>query len=288
MPALATVLALALSASTAPDTGTLALDGGSLFYETAGAGPAVVLIHGGFGDRRMWDAQFRALASRYRVIRYDHRGFGRSPAPTAAYSPVADLGRLLDHLGVRRAHVVGNSLGGSLALDFALLRPERVARVVVVASGPSGYPATEADRARFAREIASVGAVFAAADTIGPARAAERWLEHPMIAVASRARSTRALVGAMVRENAGIFRLRHWPFESIEPSTYARLAEIRAPTLVILGARDTRLVRATAEATLAVPGSRLVVVPGADHLPQMTHPRRVTALLVEFLGAEGG
>ena len=78
------LLLLSLVFAQTVETGTVEVKGGRLYYEVAGSGPVVVLVHGGFGDRRMWDAQFRELAKRYRVVRYDHRGFGKSPAPTAA------------------------------------------------------------------------------------------------------------------------------------------------------------------------------------------------------------
>src|SRR5436190_12377724 len=114
-------------AGASPDlqSGILAVDGGSLYYETRGKGAPVILIHGGFGDRRMWDSQVEPLSQAFRVIRYDHRGFGKSAPPTQAYSPVADLVTLMDHLELKRANLVGNSMGGTVALDFALLQPDR-------------------------------------------------------------------------------------------------------------------------------------------------------------------
>jgi pimeloyl-ACP methyl ester carboxylesterase len=111
-----------------------------LYYEAAGRGEAVVLLHGGFGDRRMWEAQFGELAADFRVIRFDFRGFGRSPPPGTVYSPAEDLCLLLEHLGVKRACLIGNSLGGTLAIDFTLLFPERVSHLAVISSGPGGYP----------------------------------------------------------------------------------------------------------------------------------------------------
>ena len=85
---------------------------------------------------------------KYRVIRYDHRGFGKSPAPESAYSPVQDLVDLLDQLKIDRAHIVGNSMGGSLGIDFTLLHPSRVASLTVVASGPNGVPVPQEDQDR--------------------------------------------------------------------------------------------------------------------------------------------
>ena len=125
------------------ETGTLPVAGGELYFEVAGSGEPIVLIHGGFGDRRMWDDQFDARD--YRVLRYDHRGFGRSPAPDTTYSPVRDLIHLLDRAEMDRAHIVGNSLGGALALTFGILHPERVRSLTVVASGADGFRYPQAD-----------------------------------------------------------------------------------------------------------------------------------------------
>lgn len=263
----------------APSAGRLSVKGGQIYYEVAGEGQALILVHGGFGDRRMWDRQFQSLADDFRVVRYDHRGFGGSPAPDKAYSPVDDLLRLMDHLQIRRAHLVGNSLGGALVLDFALLHPERVNRVVVVASGANGYPYEDKD-------VESIRSVFKAAQDEGLERAAWLWLQHPMVTVASTDPEVAPQLRAMVEENRAVFLMRHWPSERIEPSTWQRLSRIRPPVLFIVGERDTPLVRKVAEETQRkVPASELVVISGTDHLPQMEKPDEFNSLVRRFLGA---
>ena len=98
-----------------------------------------MLIHGWLGNLRMWDFQAQALAGSYRVVRCDMRGFGRSTTEHVEFAYWADVAALLDHLGVDRAHVVGQSFGGSIALDLALARPACVATLTSVAGGISGY-----------------------------------------------------------------------------------------------------------------------------------------------------
>ena len=255
----------------------LQVSGGRIYYEVAGRGPAVVLSHGGFGDRRMWDPQFAVLARNFRVVRYDHRGFGNSSFPDSAYSPVRDLVQLLDHLGIDKTHLVGNSMGGAFALDFALLQPARVARLVVVGSGANGYPYTD-------DEVESVRAVFRTAAQQGVDKGAELWLQHPMVAVSSQQSSTRALVRQMVWDNKRIFELQHWPSEVIKPATYDRLTEVRAPVLFIIGDKDTPVVKRTAEMTAArLPGSQIWHMPGGDHLPHLIDPDAFNARVIEFL-----
>jgi pimeloyl-ACP methyl ester carboxylesterase len=264
-------------------SGVVAVESGETYYEIAGSGDAIVLIHGGFGDRRMWDDHFLALAVDHRVVRYDLRGFGRSPAPQADYSPVDDLRLLLDALGIERATLVGNSMGGALSIDFTLVHPERVEALVLVASGVDGFPAPE-ERAPFAADLDAMNAAFSEAATKGPERGIELWLASPMVSVASASPSTRDALRRMITENTGMFRLEHWPFEVLEPRANFRLDEIRVPTLVIAGERDTPLMRAAAErAASGIARARLVVIEGADHLPQMVAPQRFREVLLEFL-----
>ena len=125
-------------ATSAVDTGRVNVPGGSLFFEAAGAGSPVILLHGGNLDRRMWDAEFAGLQSRHRVIRYDARGYGRSGPADTAFRAHDDLLALMDALGLSRATLVGLSLGGRIAIDFALAHPERVDRLVLAAPGISG------------------------------------------------------------------------------------------------------------------------------------------------------
>jgi 3-oxoadipate enol-lactonase len=249
--------------------GMLVVGGDSLYYETAGAGPPVVFVHGGFGDRRMWDDAFRALADSFRVVRYDLRGFGRSSMPDTAYSAAGDLVRLLDHLGIGRAHLVGNSMGGSLVLDAALLHPAHVRTLTVVASGPNGLEAPP-------EAVQRVVAVFEAARRDGLDAAAVLWLDHPMVRLTSRDPRTAPLLRTMVRDNARAFLMpfAHWPGDPLDPPA----------SLVVAGADDTPLMRSAADTTAAgIAGAQQVVLPGADHLPQMTQPAAFNRALRAFL-----
>jgi len=254
----------------------VAVDGGSLFVEEAGAGDPIVLVHGGLGDHRMWNGTFEALARDHRVIRYDHRGFGVSTRPTAAYSPVDDLVRVLDDRGVARAHLVGNSMGGTLIIDFALLHPERVVSLTVVASGPNGSPPPSPE------DLATLAPIF---DEHGaPDHAVALWLAHPMVAVTAKLPGPAALLRTMLEDNQTMFQSKFWPEEPMDPLAARRLGEIRAPTLVVIGDRDWPAVQRSAELTATgIPGARKLVMAGADHLPQLDDPAAFEAALREFL-----
>src|SRR5262245_39438437 len=111
-------------------SGFVDVNGAELYYEMAGAGQALVLLHGGLLDRRMWDGQFEVFAVRYQVIRYDARGYGRSELLDAPYKHAEDLYGLLRALGIERAALIGLSLGGMIAVDFTLEHPKMVSRLI--------------------------------------------------------------------------------------------------------------------------------------------------------------
>lgn len=138
----------------APDTGRIAVDGGTLYYETRGSGPDVVLLHGSGMDLTMWDSQVEPFARSFRVIRYDARGHGRSTAPMVPYSMAEDLSLVLDHIGAERAHLVGFSMGASVALDFATTNAARVLTLALISvSGPPpGAPVRPDAPARLTEE----------------------------------------------------------------------------------------------------------------------------------------
>src|SRR5919197_3597014 len=108
-----------------------------------GAGEAIVFLHAGVCDKRMWRDQMAAFADRYRVVAYDRRGFGESAYQAETFSHMHDLAAVLDELKIERATLVGCSQGGRFAVDFALAHPKRVARLVLVAPAIGGAPQPE-------------------------------------------------------------------------------------------------------------------------------------------------
>jgi len=268
---------LTISVTVAQESGTLQLTDGAIYYETMGEGVPVVFLHGGFGDRRMWDDQFAEFAKNYFVVRYDQRGFGKSAKPTAKYSPVSDLEMLLDHLKIDKAHLVGNSMGGYLAIDFAIQKPSRVRSITIVAAGPSGVevPKEESDR---------MMAVFKLAKDEGLNKATALWIQNPMIAVTSALPKTAPLLKTMIEDNASIFEMRFWPFEQADPPAVKRLNEIKVPALIIIGDKDTAGNQTAADAAATgISGAKKVIMKDADHLPQMDNPEEFNRIVKEFL-----
>ena len=259
--------------------------GGTIHVDVAeGSGDAVLLIHGGFGDRRMWDAQFPELLPGARLVRMDLRGFGASTFPTAAYSATDDVLAVLDAFDIKKAHIVGNSMGGGLAIDFALAHPERVASIVVEASGPNGFPVDEQLRAKFKPDIDAVVAVFRAAAAEGNARGAELWKQQPMVVVAHADAKVAPLLHRMIDDNQRIFAMQFWPDD--DKRAVGRLAELHVPTLFVVGDRDVALVRAAAQfGSEGIAGAQLITMPGTDHLPHMEEPEGFNNAVREFIRA---
>src|SRR5918996_1273198 len=126
-------------------------EGGRIYYEVDGDGPALTLVHAGVANLRQWDPQVPEFAKRYKVVRYDTRGFGRTRTENVSFSNRADLIAVLDHLGIDRTHLLGTSRAGSIALDATLEFADRIASLIVLAGGIRGYesPSTDAEAATF-------------------------------------------------------------------------------------------------------------------------------------------
>ena len=264
-------------------TGFLAVDGGNLYYEVEGAGEALVLIHGFLGNLRMWDFQAQALAGSYRVIRCDMRGFGRSTTEHVEFAYWADVAALLDHLGVDRAHVVGQSFGGSIALDLALARPGRVATLTSVAGGIGGYrpdlgseqdsvPWTDMDRLWDEKKWAELAELETQVWVDGWGQPTTR------VARALRDRVKGDVFSTYAAENEeGL------P-QPLEPRAADRLGELTVPVLVMVGALDEARSRATAAHLVAsVSESRSVEFAGVAHMIQLEAPDRVSEELRDFV-----
>ena len=123
-----------------PETGFVETNETRLYFEMMGEGHPLLLIHGGYLDRRIWDDQFAVFAEHYRVIRYDVRGFGKTELPQVPYSDREDLYTLLTALDIKKTYLLGLSLGGEIALDFTLDYPDMIDALILVGSPVSGYP----------------------------------------------------------------------------------------------------------------------------------------------------
>jgi 3-oxoadipate enol-lactonase len=262
-----------------------------IWHEEAGRGPAVVFLHAGIADSRMWDPQFESFAARYCVVRFDARGFGRSPYSSGRFSPVEDVRDLLDELAIERAALVAGSFGAAVALDVAIAYPERTWALVLVAPGLRGHPwSDEVQRFQADEEAALEAGDLDEAVELN----LRMWVDGP-------ARSPGA-VPAEVRERVGEMQRRAFELDlaadALEPPpelvsplwrTEARLGEIRSPTLVVLGDADVDDVAAKADVIVAaIPGAERAVVADAAHLPSLERPAGFDRLVLEFLDRAAG
>lgn len=275
---LSSVLLSSFAAARPPITGFVPVPGGKLFYEERGTGPAVILIHGGMLDHRMWDPQVEALAPHFRVIRFDAASHGQSPTPEGEWRSFEHLGLLMQALRVENASLVGLSMGGRIAVDFAIAHPEKVRALVLVDPGISGFPFTGRDfmarsgeryRARMAGDGRKVAELFLAS-----------WLAGPHRTPSQVDPSVWAKALEMATPNA----LKRLEGSELEPPAVGRLGEIKAPVLLIEGELDCEDIhRITRLIEHRVGGARRVVIPGVAHMPNLERPAEVNRLLLDFL-----
>jgi pimeloyl-ACP methyl ester carboxylesterase len=251
--------------------------GERLYYEVAGRGRNVVLIHGGLADRRLWDDQFTAFAKHYRTLRYDLRGFGKSDFSMGPLSHVEDLGALLKFLRIEKATLVGLSLGGIIAMDFALENPAMVERLILAASGLRGYQGVKNEQGI---------AVSKAAETEGLEKALALWLEHPFFATGNSNPSYRQRMREMLTDNFRTWGPTPAPIVWTWPTlpVIERLQTIKAPTLVIVGDRDFSNITAIADLLAnKIPGAKKAVITGVSHHLNMEKPQEFNQLVLRFL-----
>ena len=244
-----------------------------LHYEVQGQGASIVLLHSGGADKRDWQFITPLLAQTFEVITFDGRGAGQSPPFTAA-NYVEDLRQLLDYLGLDTATLVGHSLGGQIATEFALTDPERVSRLVLVASGLSGF--------QFSRQhyewIAQVMAVAPDVEHM-VARALDAPLYH--ITMTS---PQRDLLVQMTQHNTQ--RRLEWQTSEViwpQPPAINRLRKLEVPSLFILGMQDSHDLFRIARLFEQAPDIRFAQVVDADHMVTLTHPEEIFRLVTQFV-----
>lgn len=255
---------------------------GRLYWEQSGSGPDVVLIHGFSLDHRMWAPQVAQLGKHFRLTRYDVRGFGRSPDATGPHDPVADLAALLDDLGIAAAHVVGMSMGGAIAVDFALTYPDRALSLALIGANVSGFP-----HPGFASRF---GPMFEAGRRGDLDGAKEIWLRDAFLTPVRDAPAIAEAVRTMVTDWSGAQLAGTGPmFVNASPPANDRLEAIGVPTLAIVGAADDPDMLAIADAVeRRVPGARSLRVQDAGHLVNLELPAQVNRALLEFWGTSPG
>ena len=270
--------------------GFAAVNGTTLYYEMTGTGHPFVLIHGHLLDRRSWDDQFAVFAQRYRVIRYDQRGFGDSGLIVKGepHSDRQDLYELMQFLGIESAYLMGVSGGGALAIDFALEHPEMVDALIPVTAGVSGFRPSEEEMKKHPDVVRLYTSLEEAFEKHDVARAVDIslavWTDGPGRLPGQAAPDVRERVRAMTTRN--------WerpddeaqaetPSVPLEPPAIGRLSQLGVPTLVILGELDVPNPLNQLAAEIA--GAKKVIMAETAHHPFMEKPAEFNQIVLDFL-----
>ena len=264
-------------------SGLAAINNAHIYYETAGEGPPFVMIHAGVADSRQWNNEFAHFADRFRVVRYDLRGYGRSQPVAGEFSHLADLIALLDYLELAEpALFMGCSIGGGLAINFALTRPSQTAGLILVGCGPPGLELDTPVPAKFA---AAEQAYHAGDFDLLAEIETQIWFDGVGRTPDQVNQAMRRLAYEMNRQA-----LSHYTQKLGQqlPDTEIVAAEemgaLRMPTLVIVGAHDIPYTHAAADYMMVkMPAARKALIADAAHLANMDQPEEFRRIVAEFL-----
>ena len=265
------------------NSGLAPINNALIYYEVAGKGLPFVMIHAGVADHRQWNNEFVYFANRFRIVRYDMRGYGKSEPVEGEFSNLHDLTALLDYLQIDEPLVVmGCSMGGGLAMNFALEQPSRVKALIMVGSGPTGLELdvptpnkfAEAERAWKAGDLDLVAELET-----------QIWFDGMGRTPAQVDPATRQLAyemnrNALSHEAKGMGkRLPDTEIPAVE-----RLNELHIPVLVAIGAHDTPYIQAAADYMMEkIPSAQKAIIQDAAHLPNMDHPDEFQRMVTSFL-----
>ena len=264
------------------ESGFIEVDGGRLYYEADGSGHPLVLVHAGVANLRQWDEQVPRFAERYRVIRYDTRGWGRSETEQVEFSNHDDLAAVLDALGERSAYVLGLSRGGSIVLNFVLAYPDRADALIFCAGGIEGFEAPDTPEEEAIWEEAQRHEETHDWEWVADFET-RFWVDGP-------GQSTDR-VDPAIRERVHDWILTTYQEEKNEgkpqrlsPPANSRLGDLDLPTLVMVGDLDERTTQlACRHLADAVPGARFEEFRGAAHMLNLEQPEKFTRLVLDFL-----
>ena len=264
------------------NSGYLEVENGKLYYEMAGQGDdTIVFIHDGLVHADVWNEQYSTFSEKFRVVRYDRRGYGRSPMPEEPYSNTEDLREVLDALKIDKAVLIGMSAGGGLAIDFTLSHPDRVSSLVVVGAVVSGFG--------YSNHFLTRGGRLEAADYADPEKLLNYFVREDPYEIAPQNTQVREELWALLEsypQNIDFSKNRL----ALPPDRQAIdiLNEIHVPTLVVVGEFDIPDVFVHAGAIESgIPFAQKIIVRNAGHLVPLEQPEAFNEQVVEFLnGAE--
>lgn len=257
------------------------INGAKIYYEVAGSGHPLVMVHAGIAHSGMWDDQFAFFAEHHQVIRFDMPGFGQTVPVDGEFTNREDLYALLKYLGVERVYLMGCSKGGGVCMDFVLEHPEMATALIMVGSGPGGF-AFETEPPKQWDEIVKT---FEAGDL-------ERTSElETQVWVDGRGR-TPDQVNPTVRRKVFEMNLIALQYEKmglgkeklLEPPAAQRIHELKLPALIVYGDLDTPYIVAAADFMAThIAGAKKVLISGTAHVPNMERPQEFNQQVMAFL-----
>jgi 3-oxoadipate enol-lactonase len=261
-----------------------AVRNGKIYFEMAGRGKPLLLLHSGIADRRMWAGQCGEFSRHFQVIMPDFRGYGKTPAPKGAFRHYEDIHGLVQHLGFTPVNIAGCSLGGRVAIEMAIAYPEIVGRLILIAPGMTGYEYL--DKETLAKDAILEGLVAS-----GKREEVADMLVDIWVVGLKRDRETvnaaaRALVRKMILDNYASVTDKY-PETPSGFDMMSRLAGIRVPTLVMIGDSDVPDMQAISHlVTDRIHGAKRQLVPDAGHLPNLENSVLFNQSVIDFLTAE--
>ncbi len=259
------------------ESGFMDVEGGKIYYEMAGKGDAIVLVHDGSLHNVTWDAQFYTFAENYKVIRYDRRGYGKSSFPEKSYSNVEDLNSVFDFCHVEKAAVFGMSAGGGLSIDFTLEYPDKVTSLVLVGAVVSGYGYTD--------HFLSRGGRLDAADFANPEKLIDYMFKRDPYTIYSENKEAKQKALKLMMENPHNYDFRKNRLDTgPKRPALGALGEINVPVLIVVGEYDIPDVHSHAGAIEAgIKDSERVVIRNTAHLVPLEKPDEFNRLVLNFL-----
>ncbi len=262
-------------------SGTAAINGTQMYYEVAGSGHPLIMVHAGIADNRMWDDQFNVFAEMYRVIRFDQRGYGQTAPIAGEYRRYQDIYALLKFLGIEQTYLLGCSMGGGACIDFALEHPDMAKALITVGSSAAGFTAdvpkppiwealAKADEAGDLEQVAEYEA--------------QLWLDGPNSPAGRVGGAVRQKMMAMNRIALQNEQLDLGEHINLDPPAVTRLDQLKLPMLIIYGDLDTPFIQAAGQHLAQhVSGAKRIVMSGVAHLPNMEQPSLFNQHILTFL-----
>lgn len=260
------------------DSGKVIVPNGELYFDKLGKGKPLILVHAGFSDRRDWMHQISDFGKEYNTIAYDQRGSGNSSVIKTGFSPADDLKAIMDYLKIEKTSLVGHSIGGTIALDFALQHPEKVSALILVASGLNGYSWSK-------EYMELMNAIWSVPQ---PEEMTKQFLSAPFYAVSMSEPTIKSDIETITKENFQkvlkweTFDIRdvHWYF----PDSISKLKELKVPTLVIYGDKDSEDIKQIAQLfNKSIRNVKITQIKNTDHLLNFEKPNELNKLVLDFL-----